>query len=357
MGASGGLTLSLLVSATISFFAYGVLFGSRDQLFLYGMGLRGAALYAERGLRLFLLGLVVSVGLTLPYLAAGLDPARPLGVGLASASASVAAALLAYARAAASVSSGGRSSLGAGMRDPELATVAALVYAPLLPLLAGTLAGTAAGLVERSGPLSVAAMMIATISVFVGARWFEPAAPRFLPRASEITFTPPAEGRGEKFRLGRGLSAFLPRRSAAVWVRDATLAGRRFTWAARSTWLVAVVSIAALARWGDGPSTRSWVLAAVGLALLIQSLAVVGVGLVERNGRRWLDRSLGIGPPHRFVGRCSWAWGMSHWLLVPVGLARTVRGGSRDDAWLWPLAGLGTAIIATTVSLLNASRE
>ena len=168
--------------------------------------------------------------------------------------------------------------------------------------------------------ITLAAVAIGTATVSAGVKVFGPLGGRFLPRASEMKFAPPPEGAGERFRVGRGLSALLPRRAAAVWVRDAAVAGRRFGWASRVSWPVVIVSFVALARWGENDSTRAWVATAVGIALVIQAGAVVGLGLLEAHGPRWIDRAAGARWWERFLGRWAWGWGLSLWLLVPVAL-------------------------------------
>ncbi|HUE97479.1 MAG TPA: hypothetical protein VMN39_12530 [Longimicrobiaceae bacterium] len=359
-GAEGGVTLGLLVSGGVSFLAYGILFGSRDQTFLRELGVRDGSLYLERGLRLLVAALAAAAAVTLPFLAAGEDVGRPLAIAISAGALAAGVAVLTYAWAARATTAARVSPLlsaGLGKFDAGLAKAAPLVYAPLLPFLVsagyGGLAGAASG---APWAHAVAALALAGVALHLGRLLFEDVAPRFLPRVGEMAYTPPPEGGGEEFRVGRGLSALLPRRAAAAWVRDATLAGRRFAWASRVSWPVAGIAIVALARWGDAASTRAWVLSAVGLALLIQSAAVVGLGLLERDGRRWLDRSLGLHWTERFLGRWAWAWGLSLWLLVPVALAWTWWSGA-GPAWRWPLAGAAVAALATTASLLNAERR
>lgn len=111
----------------------------------------------------------------------------------------------------------------------------------------------------------------------------------------------------------------------------------------------------ALARWGDLAVARMWVLTVVGLALIVQGAAVVGLGRLERAGRGWIDRSLGVGALDRFLGRWSWAWGLSLWMLLPVGLAWGWWAGG-TGLWQWPLAGAVAALVSTSASLLTAAR-
>ncbi|HUH12081.1 MAG TPA: hypothetical protein VMK65_03190 [Longimicrobiales bacterium] len=356
-GAEGGVTLGLLVSGAISFLAYGVLFGTKDQRFLRELGISGRALFVERSARLLGAAMVISLALAIPYLAAGADAARPLAIAAAAGAVTAGVAALAYAGAARAMVSGRSLGLLQHKWDPEMAGTAHLVYAPLLPFLLGAMyggfAGNSAGApwLPAFGGLAVAIGLIAS-----AAHRFEPAAPRFLPRAGEMKYAPPPREGGEEFQVGRGLSALLPRRAAAVWVRDAIVAGRRFTWASRVTWPVVIVSGVALARWGSSPSTHAWVVAALGVALLVQSAAVIGLGALERDGRRWIDRLAGTRRYDRFLGRWAWAWGLSLWLLVPVGLAWSWWSG-RGPAWSWPVVGALVAAVATSASLIYAERR
>jgi len=358
-GPAGGLTLAMLVSGILSFLAYGALFGSSDNLFLRQLGVRGDAFLRERGVRLAGIGAAAVVGLTIPYLVGGQAAGPAFHVGLSAAAATVGVAVLAYAWAGSVMARGGGGALGIGIRpwDPGLARAAPLVYAPLLPFLGGSAAGAFTGAaVVHPAVVSLTALLVGVAGVWLGARIFDPAAGRFLPQAVEMAYAPPPEKGGEAFRVGRGLSALLPRPAAAVWVRDAAVGTRRFGWAARVTWPVAVVSIVALARWGDIPATHVWVVAAVGLALVIQSAAVVGLGVLERHGPRWIDRSTGVSVAQRFLGRWAWSWGLSLWLLVPVALAWGWWSG-RGAAWAWPLAGAFAATVSTAASLLNSERR
>jgi hypothetical protein len=359
-GAGGGVTLGLLISGPISFLAYGVLFRAGDDSFLKRLGVDPRALFLERSLRLAAAALLIVLALLVPFVASGADPWRPLVIGVAAAALAVGAGSVALSGAAAAIASGeppAWATLGIKKWDPGLARAAPLVYAPLVPFLAGAVAGGVAGATvgQALATLSVA-LLLGAGGVILGARTFAGAAPRFMPHAGEMAYSPPPEGEGEGFRVGRGLSALLPRRSAAVWVRDATVAGRRFGWASRVTWPVAIASMAALARWGEIPSTRIWVLAAVGIALVVQSAAVIGLGVLERQGPRWIDRSGGLRWLERWLGRWAWAWGLSLWLLVPVALAWAWWSG-QGGAWVWPLAGAITAALAASASLLNSERR
>ncbi len=356
-GGYGGVTLGMLVAAPIAFLAYGVLMRGADDLFLRQVGVRADALFLYRALRLLAIALAIGLAVLIPFVAGGRSFGRPALIALPVALFTAAISVWSYGRAAAATVGAGRHWLGAGMRqfDPELASAAPLVYAPLAPFLAGTGLGAALGGGVWPGLAVILAGLISMGALVVGTRSFAAAAPRLVPRVREMAYVPPPEGEGEAFRVGRGLSAFLPRRAAAIWVRDATVAGRRFTWASRVTWPVAIVSIAVLARWGGDPAGRSWVVAAVGIALLVQSAAVIAMGGIERRGVRWVDRSTGLRWWERLMGRWAWAWGLSLWLLVPVALAWGWWSGA-GGAWIWPVAGAATALGATSVSLLAAER-
>ena len=153
--------------------------------------------------------------------------------------------------------------------------------------------------------------------------------------------------------MARGAGRLLPRGAAAVWARDAVVAGRRFAWATRIVWPVAVLSLVLLARWGDDATARGWVTAAALTVFVLQMGAAVGLGLYERGARRWIDRALGIGPLERLLGRWAWAWGASLWLAVPLALAWSwwLDAG---PGWPWLLVGAGTAAVGALASSLAA---
>lgn len=356
-GGYGAATLGMLVAAPIAFLAYGVLMRGSDDLFLRQLGILPEALFLHRSIRLLTAALLVGGAVLVPFAASHESLGRPALIVLPVAWVTAAAATLCYGVAARAMVRTKRHWMGAGMRqfDPELAKAAPLVYAPLAPFLAGTATGAMLGGGAPPALTVLAAAVVSAAGLALGIRAFAGAAPKFAPLAREMAYAPPPEGEGEAFRVGRGLSALLPRRAAAVWVRDAAVSGRRFSWAARVTWPVVLASLATLARWGDSPQGRAWVVAAVGIALLVQSAAVVAMGGVERRGVRWVDRSAGLLWWERFLGRWAWAWGLSLWLLVPVALAWGWWSGV-GGAWLWPVAGAATAIGATAVSLLAARR-
>lgn len=358
-GPEGALTLGLLVAGSTAFVSHGLLFGGDDLRFLGRLGVSGRDLYMERGCRLLTAALVIAFLLSVPSLVGGAEGGRSLAIAIASALSTTAVAVTIYGWAARAITNPGISRvLGAGMGfDMELAKAAPLVYAPVPPFVLGAVTAVLAG-APGGYPWAIAAgSAVLVIPAFrLGARLFDSVSPRFLPAAAEMSFVPPPRNGGESFRVGRGLSALLPTRAAAVWVRDSAVGGRRFTWAARVTWPVVGVSFVALARWGELPVARIWVLTVVGLALLVQAVAVIGLGRIESSGRRWIDRSLGATTLDRFIGRWSWAWGLSLWLLIPTGLA---WGWWADGGpfWLWPLAGAFTTLVATSASLLTAARR
>ncbi len=350
----GAVTLGFLVAGPLAFAAYGILFGGADSAFLRRTEIPAVDLYRERAARLLALSLG-GVGLVLlPFLSAGVPLARPFALALATALATWGAGLAAVAGAARAVSrhrpGEGWGLLALGMWDTELASIAPLVHAPLLPLFAG---GAAAGLVGAApgagwGRLTAVAAASLAAAVLAG-RWYAAGLPRFAPRALEMTFVaPPPEGGA--LVVGRGAALLLPRKAAAVWARDAVTAGRRFAWAGRIAWLVAIAALVGLARWGESPAAREWIAAAASLALLAQGAAGIGLGRLERGGRRWIDRSLGIGWPHRLLGRWSWGTGLSLWLTLPLALAWSWWSGA-GPGWPWLLAGAGIALVSAAGSL------
>jgi hypothetical protein len=237
------------------------------------------------------------------------------------------------------------------MWDRELAGAAPLVYAPLVPLLAG---GVAGALAWGGGWIAVAALTAAALGVASAAGgWWAAALPRFAPQLLEMAFAPPPPAGVGELRVGRGLARLLPRPAAAVMARDATVAARRFPWATRIVWPVAIVSLALLARGGTDPGTRAWVGLAAVTVWILQVGAIVGLGRYERAGRRWLDRSLGISALQRLLGRWAWGWGAALWLAVPLALAWE-WWAEAGPGWPWLLVGAGTAALGATASLVVA---
>lgn len=354
-GVEGAITLGFLVAGPLAFAGYGTLFGGADSAFLRRLGIAPRELFVERAARLLLLSLAWAGLVLLPFVSSGLPLGRPLALALSAALASWGVGLAALSAAARAVSERkpgqGWGLLALGMWDMELAGIAPLVHAPLLPLFAG---GAAAGVVGAApgaawGRAALVAALFAGAAA-LGAGWYARALPRFAPRALEMTFvTPPPEG-GELV-VGRGVARLLPRKAAAVWARDGVIAGRRFAWAGRLTWPVAIAALVGLARWGEDPAMRAWIAAAALLALLVQGAAGIGLGRLDRGGRRWIDRSLGIGWPHRLLGRWSWGAGLSLWLTVPLSLAWGWWSGA-GPGWPWLLAGAGIAGVSAAGSMI-----
>lgn len=356
-GAGGAMTLGLLVAGPLAFAGYGTLFGGSDSAFLRRLGIPARALYHERALRLLLLSLGWAGLVLLPFLSAGVPMARPVAVVLAGSLAAWGVGTAALTAAALAVSvrrpEQGWGCLAMGMWDMELAAIAPLVHAPLLPLFAGGLAAALAGSAPGAawGRVTVIALLAAGAAGVAGS-WYARALPRFAPRALEMTFVTPPAGGGELV-VGRGIARLFPRRAAAVWARDGLVAGRRFAWAARISWPVAIGALIGLARWGEEPAARAWIAAAALLALLAQGAAAIGLGRLERAGRRWIDRSLGIGWPNRLLGRWAWGTGVSLWLTLPLSLGWSWWSGA-GAGWPWLVAGASVAAVGAAASLIVA---
>lgn len=355
--AEDAVLLGLLVAGAVAFAAHPVLFRPADEAFLRRLGFAPGALYAHRALRLLALSLGVALFFLLPFAASGGALPLPLAVGGGAALAAWGMGLLRMARAAERVGARKRPGLSArAMRDPELASAAPLVYAPLAPLLLGAAAAGWVG-VEPGGAwlrlLPVAGL--AAGLALLGARPFARALPRFAPRAAEMTFEPPPRAGEAGLVAGRGVFRLLPRGARAVHARDAALLGRGFRWAGRIVWPVAALSVVALARWGDAEGIRAWVAAAGGAVLAAQGMALVALGRGERGRTRWLDRALGLGAGARLLGRWAAGAGLAAWLVIPLLLV----WGARSPAgfgWGWALAALATSGAAAAVSVAAAGR-
>jgi hypothetical protein len=100
---------------------------------------------------------------------------------------------------------------------------------------------------------------------------------------------------------------------------------------------------------------QGWVALAGAIVLAMQAMAVIGLGRMERDGRRWLDRAAGLRTGDRLLGRWGTAFGMALALVVPVGLVwgMIVPGST---GWLWPAAAAGSAAVASAASLAAAGR-
>lgn len=354
-GAEDAVLLGLLVSGAISYLAYPVLFRPADDSLLRRLGLSAGALYAQRAARLLALSAGVALFFLLPFAAGGVPLTAPLVVGAGAALAAWGSALPALSRAARRVGEGGRPGLSARMMgpDPELVSTAPLVYAPLLPLLAGALAAGSVGAAPGAALPAVAAL--SALLVVAGARPFSRALPRFAARAGEMAFErPPAAGE-ETLVVRRGVWRLLPATAAAARARDALVVERRFRWAGRVVWPVAAGAVVALLRWGDAEGVRSWVAAAGGAVLAVQGMALVALGRGERGNTRWMDRALGLGAPARLAGRWAAGVGLAAWLAVPLALAWGARS-TEGIGWGWLGAALLAPAAAAAVSLGAAGR-
>jgi len=355
----GAVGLGFLLSAPLAFLGYGVLFRPVDDPFQRRLGVRPAALFLERALRLLAVALLIALLLLLPALFAGMPLSRPGAVLVAAAMVAWGAALLALASAAqATALPDRRPGLFSRMMGPdrELVRVGPLVYAPLAPLMAAILtAGWVAAAPGAGWGRAAAVAAIGAAMAAAAVRPFARALPRFAPQALEMAFAPPPEAGEAGLVLDRGLARLLPLRARAVWARDATITARRFRWSTTLVWPVAALSVVALARWGGVPQVRAWVLAAGALTLAAQGAALIALGRVERAGPRWLDHAAGLGVFDRWLGRSAFGFGLTLWLVVPLGLAWGLWAGA-GSGWLWAAGGAGTAALAAAASLAAAGR-
>lgn len=354
-GAEDAVLLGMLVAGPISFLAYGVLFRAGDEPLLRRLGVDARALYVERVLRLLLTALGVAALALVPSLAGGAPAALAAHAAAAAALAAWGAGALALSGAARALArhqpGRGWGMLQAGFWDQELAAAAPLVWAPLLPFVTGTAAAAVAAFQLDGAPVRTLAVALAAMAAAAaGAPAFVRALPRFAPQVQELAFSPPPPAEGGELGVGQGVGRLLPRRVAAVSARDAVVAGRRFPWAARAAWPVAIGAFVALARWGRLPETQAWVALAGLLALLLQGAASVGLGRLERSGRRWMDHALGLGWPTRLAGRWAWGSGLSVWLTVPLALSWQWWSGA-GMGWLWVVAGAAVAGVAALASV------
>lgn len=354
--AEAAVLLGLLVAGPLAFLAYGTLFRAADEGFLRRLGLPARTVFAERAVRFLALALLAAAVAVIPFLAGGSPLVRPAAAALAAALAAWGAGLASAALSAQGMArkgKGGWGLLAIGIWDAEVARIAPLLYAPLLPFLSGAAAAGFVGASAGSAVGRLAVVLVASVALALSAaRPHARALPRFAPQALEMSFEPPPAAAGE-MTTRRGLGRLMSRRAATVWIRDGVVIGRRFGWARRIVWPIALVGFVALARWGEQPATRGWVAATALLALLLQALAAVGLGRLERQGRRWIDRSVGISWPHRLLGRWSWGFGSSLWLTVPLALAWGWWSGA-GGAWLWVGAGAAAALVGSGASLFAA---
>ncbi len=355
--AEGAVLLGLWIGGSVGFLAHPLLLRPADDGFLRRLGIPASALYAHRAARLLAASLGLALLLLLPFAASGAALARPLAVGVGTALVAWGAGLAFLSRAALAIARGGRPGLSARFMgfDRELVKVGPLVYAPLYPLFFGAAAGGYLGAAPGVSLLRLAAVATASLALAaLGERAFARALPRFAPRAAEMAFEPPPAKGSTGLVVDRGLARLLPRRVAAAWARDATVLERRFRWAGRIAWPVAVGGAVALVRWGDAEAVRSWVAAAGAVALAAQGAAVVGLGRVER-GPRWIDRSVGLGWDARFGGRWAAGLGLTVWLVLPLALTWGARAAG-GPGWEWLLAALVVSGGAAAVSVAAAGR-
>jgi hypothetical protein len=353
----GVILLGLLAAAPVSLQAYPILFRPADDGFLRRLGISARALFGIRALRLFVLALAIVLALMIPFVSTGQPLARPVAIAFTAAVAAWAVSLWAQARAAVRTSGGGRSLVANLLGpDPELVAAGALVYAPLFPLVAGAAAARFVGAEVWTMPLRMLIVLaLSLVVVPVAAAAFARALPRFAPHAGELAYAPPPDASGGELVVGRGVARVLPRRAQAVRARDAVVLGRRYRWAGRAAWPVAVVGALAVIRAGGSPAVRAWVTLACGLMLLAQAGAVVALGRSERGRTRGMDRALGIGLADRVVGRWAAALGLALGLALPLAAGWGI-GVDAGGGWIWIAAAAGVAAVASLASLTAAGR-
>jgi hypothetical protein len=355
----GAVGLGFLASAPLAFLSYGVLFRPADDPFLRRLGLAPTSLYLERALRLLGIALGVALLLLVPFLSAAAPVGRPLSVLLGTALAAWGAALLALSAAARLTADPDRRPGFASRMmgfDRELVRAGPVVYAPLAPLAAGLMSAAWIGASTGIGSARAAAIGLAGLFLAAAAAApFAQALPRFAPQALEMAFSPPPEAGEAGLVLERGVGRLLPLRARAVLARDAVITARRFRWSTTLVWPVAILSAIALARWGELPQVRTWVLAAGMLTLAAQGAAVISLGRLERSGPGWLDHATGLSLFDRWLGRSAFGFGLTLWLAVPLGLAWGLWAGI-GSGWMWVSAGAATAVVAAGASLAAAGR-
>ncbi|HET7232281.1 MAG TPA: hypothetical protein VFJ16_19905 [Longimicrobium sp.] len=354
----GVILLGLLVAGPVSIQAYPILFRPTDDAFLRRLGIHPNAVFGVRALRLLALALALAIGVMIPYAATRQPLVAPLSIVLAAGVAGWAASLWAHAHAAASTVSGKRPSLALKSLgpDPELVAAGSLVFAPIWPVIAGAVAARFAGDVVWTMPLRLALVLALSAAMLpFAARSFARALPRFAPRAGEMAYAPPPNATGGELVVGRGIASVLPRAAQAVRARDAVVIGRRYRWAARLAWPVAIVGALAVLRAGGSPGVRTFVTLACGATLAAQAAAIVALGRSERGRTRWTDRVLGLEPLDRLVGRWAAAFGLALIVAVPLALGWWIVGDG-DTAWVWLAAAAVTSTVATGASLAAAGR-
>ncbi|HEU4558515.1 MAG TPA: hypothetical protein VFS20_11730 [Longimicrobium sp.] len=354
--ADGVILLGMLVAAPVAIQTYPILFRPADDAFLRRLGVDAKAVFGLRALRLLVLTLVVSIAVMIPFVATGHPVAKPLAIALAAGVATWSVSLWMHARAAGATVSGGPPAITSRLLgpDPELVKAGALVYAPLGPLIPGAVAALFAAEPVWVMPLRLA--LVAALSVALlplGARAFARALPRFAPHAGELAWAPPPDASGGELVIGRGIASVLPLRAQAVRARDALVVGRRYRWAQRLAWPVAIVGALAVLRAGGSPGVRAWVTLACGAMLAAQAAAVVALGRSERGRTRWTDRTLGLGMGDRLLGRWATAFGLALAVALPLAAAWWI-GVEGASGWPWLAAAAGGALVASAASVAAA---
>jgi hypothetical protein len=355
----GAFALGLLAAAPIAFWAYPILFRPGDDALLRRLGIPARASYGLRAMRLAALALLIFTLLMIPYIATGTLAPLPIAVAASGALVAWGMALSSLTGAAAKIANPGRrlelTSMMMGP-DPELVRAGPLVWAPLPAVIFGALAARLA-LVGAMPPAVWTAVFAAVAAALAmrGARRFERAAPRFSPQAGEMAYAPAPDAGDAGLVIGRGLARVLPARAGAVRARDAAVVARRFRWAGRVAWPVAVVCVLAILRAGERPAVQGWVAGAGAVVLAMQATAVIGLGRMEREGRRWLDRAQGLAAADRLLGRWAAAFGMALALVVPVGITWALVL-EVEDVWMWIAAAAASALVASAASLAAAGR-
>jgi hypothetical protein len=356
-GGQGALGLSLLVSGVVAFQAYPVLFRRPDDGFVRRLGIPASALYAIAAARLLALALGLAAAALVPSIASGAPVGRAVAVVVAAAVTAWGAALRATSGAAREMVVPAGTSWGRTLPlAPGMHAAAPLLFAPLGPLLLGGFAGRlAGGTVLPPVPMVLLLAALGVHLALTGAARFERAHPRFAPAAAEMAFAPPPRTPEGGLVIDRGLAGLLPRGARAVRARDATVLGRRFRGVARLGASVGIVGGLALLPGGTVAPLRGWVIAAGAVVLAAQGWALLRLGWAERDGARWLDRSVGAGVASRWLGRSAAGFGMAMALVVPVATGWVV-GVPGGGAALWPLAGAAVALLASAASLAAAGR-
>jgi hypothetical protein len=358
-GGDGAIALGLLVSAPIAFWAYPVLFRPADDALLRRLGIPARASYWLRALRLAALALLLVVLMMIPYVATGTLGVRPILVATTAALTAWGMALSSLTGAAATIVVPRRrielTSMMMGP-DPELVRAGPMVWAPLPAMIFGAVAArlVLVSAIPAAAWTAVFAALAAALAMR-GAGRFARAAPRFSPQAAEMAYAPGPDAGDAGLVIGRGLARVLPARAGAVRARDAAVVARRFRWAGRVAWPVAVVCVLAILRAGERPAVQGWVAGAGAVVLAMQGAAVIGLGRMEREGRRWLDRAAGLAVADRLLGRWAAAFGMALALVVPVGATWALVLGA-GDAWVWVAAAAASALVASAASLAAAGR-